>query len=407
MKKNILLVLLNIIFVSCFSQVTGYNLLLKTDSVISKIQTIEYSVNIKTEHKSQNTKSDGIVFFDFTSVDTLISCKYHFLYKNLKKYGRCEGVFNGSDDYFINWNDSTVKISQFKNSFRYNKSLKNNEFMYCSFAFLKEIMPFFIEQYSRQNLECSVNDTIINGNTFYNLNLKVFNWYYRDFEMVKTPKPNECITMFDVVIGKRDFLPVQIKHTHIKGNAVKTAKFTNVKINSVNHPDSIWNSLSLPPYLKQINPNIKKVKTNQNISDIGLNISDWKLQSLYGDTIFFNKLPGKLVLFDFWWIGCGPCIKVVPYLNDLYNTYNSKGLEVIGIDLRDKQQQLLVDYVKRFNMQYRIVWQADKVGEYFGVNAAPSFFLVDKTGKILFTGKGGGEENETKLRNIIDDLLAN
>jgi len=43
------------------------------------------------------------------------------------------------------------------------------------------------------------------------------------------------------------------------------------------------------------------------------------------------KLSGKVVLLDFWGIRCGPCLSSFPKLNELYDQYRHRGLEVIAI----------------------------------------------------------------------------
>jgi thiol-disulfide isomerase/thioredoxin len=147
---------------------------------------------------------------------------------------------------------------------------------------------------------------IMNDN-FLKINIRLKNWYLMEFELKKTPLPEECISMIDLVINKKDFLPIFIKRTHLKGNSIAEAQ----------------------------------------------------------------------------WVGCGPCIQSVPFLNELQKTYGPKGMEVIGVNLYGKDKQFLIDYVNKINMKYKIVWQTDKVGEFFGIKLAPTFYLIDKNGKIL------------------------
>src|SRR5271155_1763921 len=44
-----------------------------------------------------------------------------------------------------------------------------------------------------------------------------------------------------------------------------------------------------------------------------------------------TELHGKVVLVDFWTYSCINCIRTIPFLNDLENTYGNNGLVVIGV----------------------------------------------------------------------------
>src|SRR5271169_2697986 len=44
-----------------------------------------------------------------------------------------------------------------------------------------------------------------------------------------------------------------------------------------------------------------------------------------------DGLRGKVVLVDFWTYGCYNCVRTLPHVTRLYDTYKDRGLVVVGI----------------------------------------------------------------------------
>ena len=111
-------------------------------------------------------------------------------------------------------------------------------------------------------------------------------------------------------------------------------------------------------------------------------------------------LAQKPLLVEFWATWCPPCRRSIPHLNELYARYHPRGLEVIGIT--DEDEQTVRRFQQQLPMQYRVAINTPRnLYTRFGVDGIPQAFLVDRTGRVVWTGHPlelGDDELQLVLR---------
>jgi thiol-disulfide isomerase/thioredoxin len=129
-----------------------------------------------------------------------------------------------------------------------------------------------------------------------------------------------------------------------------------------------------------------------------------------------EQLPGDVILVDFWGTWCGPCKKAIPHLNEMHQKYSARGLHIIGVAAehgsRGEQLQALAKARTAYKIQYTAALCPGALGEpcplrsAFSVTSFPTFILIDRSGRVLFSGQGASEETLSRLDRAIGGYLS-
>jgi thiol-disulfide isomerase/thioredoxin len=112
------------------------------------------------------------------------------------------------------------------------------------------------------------------------------------------------------------------------------------------------------------------------------------------------ELTGKPLLVEFWATWCPPCRKSIPHLNQIYAKYKAQGLQIVGIT--DEDETTVKKFQKQIPMDYNVAINTPgSIYEQFGIKAIPTAFLVDKSGKIVWTGHPM-ELSETEIQSVLN-----
>jgi thiol-disulfide isomerase/thioredoxin len=110
---------------------------------------------------------------------------------------------------------------------------------------------------------------------------------------------------------------------------------------------------------------------------------NFDLTSTNGKNVKLSDYRGKVVIVDFWATWCPPCRKGIPDLIELQKEFKDN-LVVIGVSLDQDTKSDVVPFMKKYGINYPIVYGNDQViMDYGSINAIPTSFVIDKTGKIV------------------------
>lgn len=128
-----------------------------------------------------------------------------------------------------------------------------------------------------------------------------------------------------------------------------------------------------------------------------------RVTSLRGEELDLAALRGKVVVLNFWFIGCIPCIVEIPGLNQLVEEFKGKDVVFIAFALDGEKSLRLFLKDKPFN--YHIIPESREVAKQYDIRAFPAHVIIDKTGNMTHFLTGGSADRHKKLSTLVARLL--
>ena len=119
---------------------------------------------------------------------------------------------------------------------------------------------------------------------------------------------------------------------------------------------------------------------------VGDSFPDVQLQNDKNTTVKLNSFKGKTVLVDFWASWCAPCRMANKKLVKIYDQYKGQNFEIVGISI-DNDKTKWLKAIEKDKMKHQQLIDPKgfdaKTAVTFGVDALPSTFLFDASGKLI------------------------
>ena len=149
----------------------------------------------------------------------------------------------------------------------------------------------------------------------------------------------------------------------------------------------------------------KEMEVRPNSSEIiGKRAPDFKMTDLNGNEISSETTKGKVVVLNFWFVSCKPCIAEIPELNEVYKTYKNNSDVVFASITFDKKEKVDV-FLKKHPLQYPVVSDAKEICTLFNTSGYPTNLVIDKNGNFYDYISGGFPEIGHQISNSIQSAL--
>lgn len=134
------------------------------------------------------------------------------------------------------------------------------------------------------------------------------------------------------------------------------------------------------------------------------------VKNINGESVHFSSViePGKVTVISFWATWCGPCIKELQAIDQYYEEWQQKyNMKLVAVSIDDSRNVKKVKpKVLGEGWQYEIILDENQdLARAMNVNNPPMTFIVDATGKVVYTHQGYTPGAEDELEAQLQKLL--
>lgn len=107
---------------------------------------------------------------------------------------------------------------------------------------------------------------------------------------------------------------------------------------------------------------------------------DFELKDLQGNTWSLKALRGKVVVLNFWFTTCAPCVAEMPELNELVKAYDKKDVVFLSLTFNDAAR--VNRFLQEHTFNYTHLPASGEVDKKYNVHSWPLSIVIDKEGTV-------------------------
>jgi thiol-disulfide isomerase/thioredoxin len=123
------------------------------------------------------------------------------------------------------------------------------------------------------------------------------------------------------------------------------------------------------------------------------------------DSLMLGEIRDSIILLDYFFTTCGPCISAIPHLAVLFEKYKGQGLVIYGIDPLPKDTGRLNTFKKKFKIPYQVLKTSEEIPLKYHLTGYPTLFILNKEKRIIRIFIGYHKDFEKEVEEEVIKLL--
>jgi len=154
---------------------------------------------------------------------------------------------------------------------------------------------------------------------------------------------------------------------------------------------------------------LETVKVNQQMKGLVAlserTASPFTLNNIVGQSMALAEKKGKVVLLNFWASWCPPCVKEIPSMNRLAESFDQKRFEIVSVNFKESPETIAA-FLKQVQVDFPVLMDADgKVSADYEIFAFPSSFLIDAQGKLQYSVNTAIEWDDEEVKKVVQSMI--
>ncbi len=183
------------------------------------------------------------------------------------------------------------------------------------------------------------------------------------------------------------------------GNVISNNEFVDIRMANFTYPDAT--------IINVLENGVKEFRL-QKIPQEGMAAPSFDVRTIDGRQLSLASLKGKVVVLNFWFIGCPACAGQEPKLNELKAKFADRS-DVVFLAMTYDAAPDVKKYLSKTRFDYLSVADADPTMKPFHFIGYPKNIVIDKSG-IMIYWRGAihaWDKFESVIRNALADKKDN
>jgi len=132
---------------------------------------------------------------------------------------------------------------------------------------------------------------------------------------------------------------------------------------------------------------------------------NFELRDVDGKVINLKEKRGKVILLNFWASWCLPCVKEIPSMNRLAESFDADKFEIVSVNFKESPETITA-FLKSVQVDFPVLIDLDgKVSNQYEIFAFPSSFVIDAQGQLRYSVNAAIEWDEPQVKEVINLMI--